>query len=243
MNMSEKNRILQEIRKELLEKVDEEYRNSVRRFIKPDQKVKLLGVKTTLFREITRKYFSAIKDRPKQEIFGLCEKLLESGYLEELGIAFDWAFRLRKTFEKKDFAVLESWLKKYVTNWAACDSLCGRALGHFICQFPEYFPRLKKWAVSKNRWLRRASAVVLIYSIRKNKPLEPVFEIADILLLDKDDMVQKGYGWMLKVASDRDPNRVFEYVMKHKKIMPRTALRYAIEKLSPDLKKQAMAKD
>jgi len=56
-------------------------------------------------------------------------------------------------------------------------------------------------------------------------------------------MVQKGYGWMLKVASDRDPNRVFEYVMKHKKIMPRTALRYAIEKLSPDLKKQAMAKD
>jgi len=151
--MSEKNRILQEIRKELLEKVDEEYRNSVRRFIKPDQKVKLLGVKTTLFREITRKYFSAIKDRPKQEIFGLCEKLLESGYLEELGIAFDWAFRLRKTFEKKDFAVLESWLKKYVTNWAACDSLCGRALGHFICQFPEYFPRLKKWAVSKNRWL------------------------------------------------------------------------------------------
>ncbi len=241
--MSEENRILQEIRKELLEKVDEKYRKSVHRFIKPDQEVKLLGVKTPLVREIMRKYFSAIKDRPKQEIFRLCEKLLESGYLEELGIAFDWAFRLRKAFEKKDFAVLESWLKKYVTNWAACDSLCGRALGHFIYQFPEYFLHIKKWAMSGNRWLRRASAVVWIYSIRKSKPLEPVFEVADILLLDKDDMVQKGYGWTLKVASDREPHRVFEYVMKHKKVMPRTALRYAIEKLSPELKKQAMARE
>jgi 3-methyladenine DNA glycosylase AlkD len=68
-------------------------------------------------------------------------------------------------------------------------------------------------------------------------------EIADILLLDKDDMVQKGYGWMLKVASNHEPNKVFEYVMRHKREMPRTALRYAIEKLSPDLRKQAMAKE
>ena len=85
--------------------------------------------------------------------------------------------------------------------------------------------------------------MVLIYSIDQKKSLEPVFKIADILLLDEDDMVQKGYGWMLKVASNHEPKKVFEYVMRHKKEMPRTALRYAIEKLSPDLKKQAMAKD
>jgi 3-methyladenine DNA glycosylase AlkD len=138
---------------------------------------------------------------------------------------------------------LESWLKKHVTNWGVCDNLCCRALGYFIYEFPEYFPKVKKWAVSKNRWVRRASAVVLIYSLEKKISLAPVFEIADILLLDKDDMVQKGYGWMLKVASNHEPNKVFEYVMRHKREMPRTALRYAIEKLSPDLRKQAMAKE
>jgi 3-methyladenine DNA glycosylase AlkD len=116
-------------------------------------------------------------------------------------------------------------------------------LGHFIYKFPEYFPKVKKWVVSKNRWVRRASAVVLIYSLEKKISLAPVFEIADILLLDKDDMVQKGYGWMLKVASNHEPGKVFEYVMRNKKEMPRTALRYAIEKLSPDLKKQAMTKE
>jgi 3-methyladenine DNA glycosylase AlkD len=239
--MTAEHRIFQEMRRELQENADEQHRQSAQRFFK--EEVKLYGVKTPVLKEITQKYFSAIKDKPKQEIFRWGEKLLESGFLEEQGIAFDWAFRLRKNFEKKDFLLFESWLKKHVTNWGACDSLCMRALGYFLYQFPEFFPQVKKWALAKNRWVRRASAVVLIYSIRKKKPLTPVFEIADILLLDKDDMVQKGYGWMLKVASDQEPQKVFEYVMRHKKEMPRTALRYAIEKLSPELRKQAMAKE
>jgi len=239
--MSGENMIVQKIRRELKENADEQTYQSFQRFFK--EEIKLYGVKIPVFKEINQKYFSAIKDRPKQEVFSLCEELLESGFLEELGVAFDWAFRLRKNFEKKDFLLLESWLKKYVTNWGACDSLCLRALGYFIYKYPEYFPKVKKWAVSKNRWVRRASAVVLIYSINEKKSLAPVFEMADILLLDKDDMVQKGYGWMLKVASNHEPEKVFKYVMKHKKEMPRTALRYAIEKLSPDLRKQAMAKE
>ncbi len=239
--MPEEDKIIQEIREELQNSAEEEYRQSVQRFFK--EKVKLLGVRTPVLRQISQKYFKSIKEKSKQEIFTICEKLLESGWGEERGVAFDWAYRLRDKLEEKDFPLLESWLKKYVSNWGACDSLCCGALGYFIYQFPDYFSKVKKWASSKNRWERRASAVVLIYSIDQKKSLEPVFKIADILLLDEDDMVQKGYGWMLKVASNHEPKKVFEYVMRHKKEMPRTALRYAIEKLSPDLKKQAMAKD
>jgi 3-methyladenine DNA glycosylase AlkD len=57
-----------------------------------------------------------------------------------------------------------------------------------------------------------------------------VFEIANRLLLDRDDLVQKGYGWMLKAASEAHQTDVFAYVIQHKQHMPRTALRYAIEK-------------
>jgi 3-methyladenine DNA glycosylase AlkD len=239
--MSGEDKIIQEIREELRNSAEEEYRESVQRFFK--ERVKVLGVRTPVLRKISQKYFKSIKEKPKQEIFSLCEQLLESGWGEERGIAFDWAYRLRDKLEEKDFPLFESWLKKYVSNWGACDSLSCGALGHFIFQFPDYFSKVKKWAVSKNRWERRASAVVMIYWIDQKKPLEPAFEIADILLLDEDDMVQKGYGWMLKVASNHEPKKVFEYVMRHKKEMPRTALRYAIEKMSPDLKKQAMTKD
>ena len=60
--------------------------------------------------------------------------------------------------------------------------------------------------------------------------------------MDRDDMVQKGYGWMLKAASQAHQEEVFSYVMQHKAVMPRTALRYAIEKMPPLLRAQAMRK-
>ncbi len=62
------------------------------------------------------------------------------------------------------------------------------------------------------------------------------------MLLDNDDLVQKGYGWMLKAASESHQKEVFDYVMKNKARMPRTALRYAIEKMPKDLKVKAMEK-
>jgi len=72
--------------------------------------------------------------------------------------------------------------------------------------------------------------------------LQDIFEIADMLLMDKDDLVQKGYGWMLKVACQKHQQDVFDYIIRNKSIMPRTALRYAIEKMPEDMKKAAMEK-
>jgi 3-methyladenine DNA glycosylase AlkD len=88
--------------------------------------------------------------------------------------------------------------------------------------------------------MRRASAVVLIHSIKRKQSLKDVFEVADSLLTDEDVMVQKGYGWMLKEASNKYPHEVFEYVIKHKRDMPRTAFRCAIEKLPAQSRRQAM---
>ena len=106
--------------------------------------------------------------------------------------------------------------------------------------YPQFIERLGAWARSENRWLRRASAVTLILPARKGIFLKEVFEIADIMLEDKDDMVQKGYGWMLKEASKKHQAEVFDYVMSKKARMPRTALRYAIEKMPVEMRRRAM---
>jgi 3-methyladenine DNA glycosylase AlkD len=66
--------------------------------------------------------------------------------------------------------------------------------------------------------------------------------MSEILLTDKDDMVQKGYGWLLKEASKKHQAEVFDYVMKWKAKMPRTALRYAIEKMPVEMRRRAMAR-
>ena len=134
-------------------------------------------------------------------------------------------------------------MKKYVCNWGMCDTLCCGAMGKLVAQYPDLIPRIKKWVPSKNRWLRRGAAVSMIPTVKDGKGMKEAFAIADMLLLDQDDMVQKGYGWMLKVAADSHQDKVFKYVMKNKREMPRTALRYAIEKMPPKLKKEAMKKD
>lgn len=230
--------IVEEIRREFTKYRAKEYMVDAGQFDKGKEKV--LVLKAAIVRKISAEYFGKVKNRPKQEIFELCEDLLEAGYN---AVAFDWAFRCKKQYEETDFYIFESWLKKYVTGWGSCDDFCTHAFGYFIYSFPKFVPTIKDWAKSENRWLRRASAVVLIYSLRRKRLLDSAFEMADILLLDENDLVQKGYGWMLKEASNNYPEEVFDYVMEHKKVMPRTALRYAIEKLSPELRKEAMKKD
>jgi len=230
--------IIQKIRRELKSNIDLEYKKGSYRFFK--EEIKLYGVRIPIVRSISKSYFFSIKNISKKEIISLCEELLESGYIEESVIAFDWMYRIRNQFEEKDFKVLESWLKKYVLNWGRCDDLCSHAFGYYIFKFPEFLSNIKKWAKSKNRWERRASAVCLIYSLRKNKYLENAFLIADILLEDSDDLVQKGYGWMLKEASNVYLDEVYSFVEKRKKKMPRTALRYAIEKMPKEMKKKLM---
>lgn len=108
--------------------------------------------------------------------------------------------------------------------------------------YPEHISELKKWATSSERFVKRAAAVTLIIPARKGLFLDDIFEIANILLLDKDDLVQKGYGWMLKAASEAHQQEVFDYLMSKKTVMPRTAFRYALEKMPADLRAEAMKK-
>lgn len=233
------NKIISKLRQELKQSADEHTKKIAQNFFK--EKIMVYGVKTAAVTKIGKKIFQEIKDEPKPIIFQLCTELWQSGFLEESGIACNWSYLVHKDYEPKDLQVFIGWLKKYVSNWAACDTLCNHTIGEFLEMYPGSIKELKKLAVAKNRWLKRAAAVSLIIPARKGKFLKDIFEIAEILLLDQDDLVQKGYGWMLKAASEAHQKEVFDFVMCKKAVMPRTALRYAIEKMPPVLRKKAMA--
>lgn len=232
--------IITRIRNDLILNADEKTKNSSLRFFK--EEVKCYGVKTALVGKTAKDYFKEIKSESKEEIFAFCEELLKSDYCEDAYIAFEWAYQLRDKYTENDFFMFERWIENYVNNWAKCDTLCNHSVGAFIEKFPSYVENLKIWTESENRWMRRAASVTLILPARRGEFLKDIFEIADRLLKDRDDLVQKGYGWMLKEASKTHQPEVFEYVMKNKKEMPRTALRYAIEKFPKDLRDKAMAK-
>ncbi|MBK7095525.1 MAG: DNA alkylation repair protein [Saprospiraceae bacterium] len=230
--------IIDQIRIELKNNIDEKTLANSQNFFK--EKIKFYGVKVPTVNKISREFYKLIDFKTKSEIFDLCEILWRSGYIEESFIACHWSYFIRKKFEPGDFEIFEKWINNYVNNWATCDTLCNHTIGEFIEMYPEYLKRLKDLAKSGNRWMRRASAVTLIIPARKGKFLSDILEIADVLFLDNDDLVQKGYGWMLKAASEANQKEIYEYVIKNKAIMPRTALRYAIEKMPEDLKRKAM---
>lgn len=234
------NNFITKIRQELKQNSNEKTRISGQNFFK--EKIKLYGVKSAIVGKIARTYFKDIKDKKKSEIFVMCEEFWKSGYMEESFIACNWSYFVRKKYEPKDFKIFEKWVDNYVTNWASCDTFCNHSVGVFIEMYPEYLSNLKKWAKSKNRWMRRASAVSLIIPAKQGEFIKDIFKISDILLLDKDDMVQKGYGWMLKALSQTCQKDVFDYVISKKLVMPRTALRYAIEKMPKEIKAKAMKK-
>jgi 3-methyladenine DNA glycosylase AlkD len=234
------NSIVKVISQKLEEFSDLKTKESGERFFK--EKVKMHGVKTAIALNISKEYYKQVKGKTKEEIFNFCEELWQTGYMDESFIACNWSYNVHKDFEEKDIQIFERWIDTYIDNWASCDTFCNHTVGEFIVMYPKYISTLKQWAKSKNRWMKRASAVSLIIPARKGLFLNDVFEIADTLLLDTDDMVQKGYGWMLKVASNMHEKEVFDYVMKHKSNMPRTALRYAIEKMPKELKVEAMRK-
>jgi len=230
--------IINKIRAELKNHSDEKTRAVSQNYFK--EKIKSHGVKTAVVTSIGKAYYRQINVLTKSEIFDLCETLWQSGYIEESFIACHWSFNVHKKYEPEDFRIFERWINDYVTNWASCDTLCNHTVGEFLEMYPESLMRLRDLAESDNRWMRRASAVSLIIPAKKGKFLADILEIADILLLDKDDMVQKGYGWMLKEASKKNQREIFEYVIRNRAVMPRTALRYAIEKMPADLKRIAM---
>ena len=231
---------LSDIKKELEDNIDPSPKVKLDYYFK--EEVKFHGVKTAVVNRIARERYCQIKDLSKEDTFSLCTTLFKTDYMEEATIACDWAYRLREKFEPVDFVLFEEWLNKYINNWAKCDTFCNHTVAAFIEKYPEHIERLKTWTKSQNRWLRRAAAVTLILPARKGNFLMDVFEIADSLLVDKDDLVQKGYGWMIREAGKMRQQEVFDYIMKKKAVMPRTALRYAIEKMPEELRRRAMAR-
>ena len=255
MNNNEKELILEQVRQTLANGMEKRTFDLSERFFKENEAAKTYGVKMAEVHRIAKDAFGQVKDCSKQTVFELCEELWKSGYLEEAVIACDWAEWQHKKYEPVDFAVFERWLGCYVSNWADCDTLCNHTIGSFVMMYPEFIEKLKVWAKSPNRWMRRGAAVTLIIPARKGLFLSDMLEIAETLLLDRDDLVQKGYGWMLKAASMSETfvkgademkkaplEAVFNFVIKHQAVMPRTALRYAIEKMPTDLKAKAMWK-
>jgi 3-methyladenine DNA glycosylase AlkD len=203
--------------------------------------IQSLGVRTSTMRAIAKDHYPEVKDLPINSLLDIADEFLAIGTVEHRCIALVWAFKRKKDLQPTHYKRLENWLATYIHDWSGCDQLCTEVFGDYMKRYPGFAQHTITWAKSENRWMRRAAAVIHIPSLREDaQHLHILFQVAEILLPDRDDLVQKGYGWALKEATEAKEAETLAFIMQHRKEMSRTALRYAIEKLTPDQKAAAM---
>lgn len=193
-------------------------------------------------RKLSARLYRKIEDKKIEHVFALCGELLEQRDWALGVIAYDWAYRVRKQYTQETYEVFFQWLKQYVRGWGDCDDFCTHAFGALLMKYKTLFPKVADWTADYDFWVRRASAVVLIPAILHNdyEGIDP-FVISDRLLADEHDLVQKGYGWMLKCLSQVDREAVEKYLTDRHGIMPRVAYWYALEKFDKETRLRMMA--
>lgn len=193
-----------------------------------------LGLTVPQQRALAQKYI----DLPYADV----EKLLYNKYHEHRMIGL---FILVYKYEKASDAEKERINNFYVkhkhcgNNWDLIDCVADKLLGKHLIDKDKSI--LYKLAKSNSLWDRRIAIISTFEFIRKHK-FEDTIRIAEILLNDEHDLIQKAVGWMLREMGKRDKKELIKFLDRHYKAMPRTMLRYAIERLDDDKKMFYMKK-
>ena len=172
------------------------------------------------------------------------EKLLDSPYYEaRLGAVsiMDYQARDKKTTAERKKELFNLYIKKHdrIYNWDLIDRSAPYVIGGYLYDKPRTI--LYKLAKSKNVWERR-TAIVSTYFFIRQKDIDDTFKIAEILLNDKHELIHKAVGSWIREAGKKDKLVLIEFLDQFASTMPRTMLRYAIEKLDKKEKDYYMKK-
>ena len=162
---------------------------------------------------------------------GEIEKLLESPIHEVRAGAvslMDKASRDKKISQDRLKEFFELYMRRHdrINNWDLCDLGCLHMTGSYL--FDKSRSILYKLAKSKNIWERRTAILSTCYFIRQGE-LDDTFKIAEVLVRDKEDLIHKATGWMLRFAGTKNAKKLISFLDKYAATMPRTLLRYSIE--------------
>lgn len=146
-------------------------------------------------------------------------------------------YQLKKADETKKKEFFDFYLKntRDINNWDLVDLSCRDIIGEYLLDKDRKI--LYQLAKSKNLWERRIAIISTSAFIRKGE-LQDTLRVSKILLKDKHDLIHKAVGWMLREAGKKDEKALENFLNKYYKKMPRTMLRYSIEKFSEDKRKK-----
>ena len=190
-----------------------------------------LGIKTQIKRQVAKKY----KDLKIKQV----EKLLQSRFHDYRSTALViLTLKFQKSDDNLKKQIFNLYLKntKYINNWDLVDVSAPKIIGDYLIDKPQKRKILYKLAKSNNLWEKRIS-ILSTYAFIKNNQFNDTLKISRIVLRDEHDLIHKAVGWMLRELGKKDQKIEEKFLQKHYQTMPRTMLRYAIEKF-PEKKRK-----
>jgi len=168
------------------------------------------------------------------------DAVIADPYLETKSVGIEVVARYRKDFTPSLLPRWKRWLaNNHSANWATTDAICGALIGPLLVRHSALADQMRTWAAHRNMWVRRAAIVGLIPLARKGEQLDLVYDVAKRLHADREDLIQKAVGWTLREAGKSDPARLERYLRTNGPSIPRTTLRYAIERF-PETKRRTL---
>lgn len=219
------------IQKELRAKRNENQAANLQRFFKTGKGEYgegdiFLGLKVPETRRIAKRH----KDLSPTEL----QTLINSEFHEErLAALVILRHQYEKATDKKPYVDFYLSNRRFINNWDLVDLSVHYILGDHLADKDR--SQLYKFAKSRNLWERRMAIIATAAFINKNQ-FQDTLQISEILLKDKHDLIHKAVGWMLREVGKRNQATEEEFLKKHYKKMPRTMLRYAIEKFPEELR-------
>ena len=221
---------LKEIRRQISDRSDPENADNMRRYFR--EPIETYGLSAPDVKEIAKRHYPPLKGDLNAAI-EVADSLIKSRNLDEASVGIRLMQRMARNLDTGHFELLDGWVD-HLTNWANTDGLSTWVISPMVKRDPSLVERLIGWTASDNRWRRRAAAVSLVPIARRGEMLLEAFTVADRLMEDDDDMVQKGVGWLLKEASKKNPEEVRSYLLNWRDRTSALVLRYASEKLPKD---------
>jgi 3-methyladenine DNA glycosylase AlkD len=204
------------------------------RYFRGTSRLGFYNVGTGRVRALAREIVAGHREWSVDAALAFADLLIADRYLEVKGVAIEVLARFRRQFQPTYLRAWKRWLASdFADNWATTDGICGMLIGPLLVAHPELVPRLASWARDRNLWVRRAAIVALIPPLRKHDVLEQVYATARMLHDDQADLIQKAVGWALREAGKVDPQRLERYLRANGRQIPRTTIRYAIERFAP----------
>lgn len=212
------------------------------RYFRATEHLEFLNVRTPVVRSLGREIARAHRDDwTIGDALAFADRLMADNRLEVKGVAIETLACFRRAFTPALLPTWKRWLATNLSaNWATTDSICGSLISPVLLASPEAVPRVTPWACHRNLWVRRAAAVSLVRLAARGLALEDAYGVVDVLRGDQEDLIQKAAGWLLREAGRTDAVRLRQYLRRNGRSMPRTTIRYAVEKFPPEVRSQLL---